>query len=169
MTVHALDPRADVTKIQTGITDENRADIADGLRHVLGDTYLLIVKTHAYHWNVVGPLFVSIHELTEKHYENMFGAADELAERIRALGHLAPVNFKSLAGDAGLTEEAEAELTAREMVGRLVEDHERLIRRARALAERAESADDFATHDLLVERIDFHEGAAWMLRAIIAE
>ena len=74
--------------VSTGVRDTDA--IAKALSGVLADTYRLVFKTHAYHWNVEGPLFYSIHKLTEEQYENMFTAADELAERIRALGELAP-------------------------------------------------------------------------------
>ena len=61
---------------------------------VLADTYTLLVKTHVYHWNVVGPIFLPLHELTEKQYQNLFEAADTIAERIRALGHPTPLSSR---------------------------------------------------------------------------
>ena len=73
-------------KVSTGVRDTE--SIAEGVANVLADTYRLVFKTHAYHWNVEGPLFYSVHNVTEGQYEDMFKAADELAERIRALGHL---------------------------------------------------------------------------------
>ena len=81
MTAQVLKPKATVEKLETGIDD--RESLAKALSACLADTYILMVKTQAYHWNVVGPLFYSIHKLTEEHYENLFAAADEVAERIR--------------------------------------------------------------------------------------
>lgn len=40
-----------------GITEDNRALIADGLSKLLADTYTLYLKTHNFHWNVTGPMF----------------------------------------------------------------------------------------------------------------
>ncbi|MEL6422782.1 MAG: ferritin-like domain-containing protein, partial [Pseudomonadota bacterium] len=76
---------------EVGLSEQQRAKLADGLSKVLGDTYTLLIKSHAVHWNVVGPLFLPVHELTEQHYNDLFAAADVIAERIRALGYFAPV------------------------------------------------------------------------------
>ncbi len=142
----------------------NVGSVTDGLSEVLADTYRLVMKSHVYHWNVTGPLFFSIHEMTEEQYTNMFTAADVLAERIRALGELAVLNPT----DTAIGKDADARLSAKEMAEDLVDDHEHLARRMRTLVETAEAADDPATADLATERAAFHEKAAWMLRATAA-
>lgn len=153
--------------VQTGLPADVREKIADDLSTVLGNTYMLLVKTHVYHWNVVGPLFLPLHELTEEHYKDLFDASDEIAERIRALGFLTPLNFATMAEQASLREEKNAE-SAEAMIEHLVKDHEALVRSAREIAEFAEENKDFVTHDMLVARMTFHEKAVWMLRAIIS-
>lgn len=67
-----------------GIAKANREQIVAGLARVLADTYVLYLKTHAYHWNVTGPYFSSLHLLFETQYNELHGAADTIAERIRA-------------------------------------------------------------------------------------
>lgn len=134
--------------------------VADALAGVLNDTYRLVVKSHTYHWNVTGPLFVALHDLTEEHYTNMFTAADVIAERIRAMGMPASVNLADLSKDSGAT------LSATEMIKDLLADHENLTHRLHALIEIAESKKDAVTADLATERTAFHEKAAWMLRAM---
>lgn len=141
--------------------------VTDALTEVLTHTYRLVLKSHTYHWNVTGPTFLSVHEMTEAQYTDMFAAADVLAERIRALGKPALVSPAGLAtGPDG--KELDADLTAEEMVKDLMSDHEDLARRMRALVETAEAADDPVTADLATERTAFHEKAAWMLRATAA-
>ncbi|MFN3846966.1 MAG: Dps family protein, partial [Paracoccaceae bacterium] len=81
-------------KIDTGITGV--VAIAKGLGESLADTYRLVFKTHAVHWNVEGPMFHSIHVLTEAQYNDLFAAADDLAERIRALGRIAPFQLSEI-------------------------------------------------------------------------
>ncbi|QIE55691.1 DNA starvation/stationary phase protection protein [Pikeienuella piscinae] len=149
----------------TGFSD--MAKIADGLADVLGDTYVLTIKTHACHWNVVGPQFYSIHKLTEDQYGDLFAAADELAERIRALGHFAPANMKALADHAAMSEGKESP-DAEELVEGLVASHENISRRLHDLISVAEKGGDAVTADLATERAAFHEKAAWMLRAMVA-
>lgn len=142
----------------------NVTDVTDALVEVLTDTYRLIQKTHIYHWNVTGPLFYSVHKMTETQYTDMFAASDVLAERIRALGKPAVVR------DPGTTssKDADASLTAEAMVKDLQADNESLARKMRALVDTAEAAEDPVTADLATERAAFHEKTAWMLRATAA-
>ena len=153
-------------QVDTGV--RNVEGIADGLADVLADTYRLIFKTHAYHWNVTGPLFYSIHKLTDDQYENMFAAADELAERIRALGQLAPRKMSEII-DRSRIQDLDEMPDARKMVGDLARDHESLAHRLHALVELSGKRKDPVTEDLATERSAFQEEAAWMLRAIAAE
>jgi starvation-inducible DNA-binding protein len=150
-------------KISTGVRDT--AALADGLADVLSDTYRLVFKTHAYHWNVEGPLFYSVHKLTEEQYENMFHAADELAERIRALGELAPMQMADIMARSKV-EDRNGKLSAEEMVSDLANDHERVANRLHTLIELTEGRHDPVTEDLATARSAFHEQAAWMLRAL---
>lgn len=153
--------------VDTGIAAKDRERIAKDLGQILGDTYMLLVKTHVYHWNVVGPIFLPIHELTEEHYNDLFKASDVLAERIRALGLITPLSFASMSKKADL-EEASKVASAEAMVEDLIEDHEAMVKAMRKIAEKAEGSSDFVTHDILVGRMTFHEKAIWMLRAIVS-
>jgi starvation-inducible DNA-binding protein len=149
--------------INTGVRDTEA--MVQGVEHMLADTYRLIFKTHAVHWNVEGPLFFSVHNLTEEQYNEMFKAADEIAERIRALGHLAPATLSSIVANSVVKDE-EAPTSAGAMCEDLAGDHERIARRLHALIKVAGDAGDPVTEDMATERAAFHEKAAWMLRAI---
>lgn len=168
MTQAVLKPKLIDEKVETGISKDARREIAEELSAILTDTYFLVIKSHVYHWNVVGPLFRSIHMLTEEHYNDLFGAADVIAERIRALGFHAPIADAAGPGQAVVSIDTSAR-TAHDMVADLVHDHEAAIRKMRSAAELAEKHDDFVSHDMLVARLTFHEKAVWMLRAMIAE
>lgn len=150
-------------KVETGVKDTGA--IAEGLADVLADTYRLVFRTHACHWNVEGPAFYSMHKLTEEQYENMFTAADLLAERIRALGHLAPSRMDEVLNRSKI-EDPDGDLNAGQMAQDLAASHERIAHRLHALAEVAGRRRDIVTEDLATARSAFHEQAAWMLRAI---
>ncbi len=152
--------------ISTGVREAST--LASALTDVLADTYRLTFKTHAYHWNVEGPLFYSVHNLTEEQYEDMFAAADELAERIRAIGKLAPSRMAEIM-QASVIEDASDDLSAGDMCKDLAKDHERVAHRLHALVKVAGDHNDPVTEDLATERSAFHEKAAWMLRALTSE
>jgi starvation-inducible DNA-binding protein len=151
-------------EINTGITDSAREEIAEGLSRLLADTYTLYLKTHNYHWNVTGPMFRSLHLMFEEEYMDLREAVDVIAERIRALDHPAPGSYAEFAKLSSVADEAGAP-DAMEMVRRLVDGHEAVIRTARPLVETAEAGGDVATADLATERIEVHEKTAWMLRS----
>lgn len=166
-TAELLKSKPRTEDVNTGLDADKRKKIAGSLSQILAGTYALMVKTHIYHWNVVGPLFHSIHVMTEEQYEDLFKATDEIAERIRALGFRAPVS-----GNRGadiVVELGEETKSAHDMVADLVADHENLIRIMREAAEAAEDAEDFVSHDMLVGRMTYHEKVVWMLRAVIAD
>lgn len=153
------------TTVETGVRDT--AAIAEGLADMLSDTFALVLKSHAYHWNVEGPLFYALHHLTEEQYSEMFGAADVLAERIRALGHLAPMKIGEIVKTRTIAD-FDGTPSAGQMAADLAADHERLAHRLHALIELTEFRKDAVTADLATARAAFHEKAAWMLRAISA-
>jgi starvation-inducible DNA-binding protein len=117
---------------------------------------------------VVGPTFFSLQKLTEEQYNNLFAAADVLAERIRALGTPAPFNLRMLMEKAHLSEEKDLR-TTRGMIAKLVADNETVVRNMRVVAKTADEAGDFVTTDMLTARMAYHEKAIWMLRSVVAE
>lgn len=150
--------------LNTGLEEAERKEIADKLARLLADTYTLYLKTHGYHWNVTGPMFRSLHMMFEDEYMEMRDAVDEIAERIRALGHDAPGSYGEFA-DLSSVDDEPGSPDAMEMVKRLVVGHETVIRTGREVVEAAESAGDVATADLVTARIEIHEKTAWMLRS----
>ena len=148
--------------VHTGVLDVK--PVAKGLTEALADTYRLVFKTHAYHWNVEGPLFFSVHMLTDGQYANMFDAADEIAERIRALGQLTPFRLSEIM-EASVVKDPKSLPTAVEIVEDLASDHEMVAKRMHGLIALADKHKDPVTVDLITRRSGFHEKAAWMLRA----
>ena len=140
--------------------------LADALARLLADTYVLYLKTHGYHWNVTGRFFRSLHLMFEEQYLELREAVDEIAERIRALGPMAPGSYRELAGLATVPDEAGVP-EALAMVRHLAEGHEIAARTAADVGRIAEADRDLATADLATRRIAIHDKTAWMLRATL--
>ena len=154
--------------IDIGIPEESRQKIAGGLSHFLADTYTLYLKTHNFHWNVVGPMFQTLHLMFEQHYNELWMAVDLIAERIRALGALAPGSYSEFANLSTVKEE-KGGLKAEGMIRSLIEGHETVIRTARSIFPVAEKVQDQVTMDLLTQRMQVHEKTAWMLRSLLEQ
>ena len=152
--------------IEIGIPADQRQEIADGLARLLADTYVLYGKTHGFHWNVTGPMFTTLHLMFMEQYTELWNALDVIAERIRALGVLAPHGGSTLAKLASIPE-ADQQPAALEMVRELVSGHEAVARTARSIYPLVQAAGDEPSADLLTQRLQIHEKTAWMLRSLL--
>ncbi len=152
--------------IDIGIAEADRKKIADGLSHLLADTYSLYLKTHNFHWNVTGPMFQTLHVMFETQYDELAIAVDLIAERIRALDFPAPGTYADFQRLSAISE-TEGVPKATDMIRELVQGQETVVRTARSIFPAAEKAHDEATADLLTQRIQLHEKTAWMLRSLL--
>jgi starvation-inducible DNA-binding protein len=148
-----------------GITPEHRAEIAQGLKHLLADSYTLYLLTHNFHWNVTGPQFRELHLLFEEHYTELAVAVDDIAERIRTLGVDAPGTYKQFAELSSIAE-VDGVPTAKDMVEILTASHEQVVRTCRDVLKKAQAGNDESSVALISDRMRIHEKTAWMLRAM---
>lgn len=155
--------------INIGINEADRASIAEGLSRLLADSYTLYLTTHNFHWNVTGPMFNTLHAMFMQQYTDLWNSIDDIAERIRALGHLAPGSYAAFGKLASVPDAPTEVPKAMEMVRILVKGHEAVARTARELVPTVDKAGDEPTMDLLTQRLDFHEKTAWMLRSMLED
>jgi starvation-inducible DNA-binding protein len=155
-----------LVKIDTGIPQKQRAEIAHGLSRLLADTYVVYLKTHNFHWNVEGPMFQTLHQMFMEQYTETWNAIDLIAERIRSLGEYAPGTYKQYAKLARIRE-TDGVPKAEQMVRLLIEGQEAVVRTAREVLPVADRANDEPTLDLLTQRMQVHEKNAWMLRSLL--
>ncbi|HJX17072.1 MAG TPA: Dps family protein [Acidiferrobacterales bacterium] len=152
--------------IDIGISNDDRAAIAQGLSRLLADSYTLYLKTHNFHWNVTGPMFNTLHLMFETQYNEMALAVDLIAERIRALGYPAPGTYAEFAKLSSI-KDAQGVPKAEDMIRELVAGQEAVTRTARAVFPAVEKAGDEPSADLLTQRMQVHEKNAWMLRSLL--
>ena len=156
------------TPIDIGIPAAQRTRIAAGLSALLADSYTLYLMTHNFHWNVTGPMFNTLHQMFMQQYTEQWTALDQIAERIRALGHPAPGTYREFSQLASIRE-VDGVPSAMEMVRLLVAAQEGTARTARKLLPLVGKANDQPTADLLTQRLDVHEKTAWMLRSLLED
>ncbi len=159
---------SDGTALNTSVESSARDQVAEALTKATADSYTLYAKTLGVHWNVQGSSFYGLHNMTEAQYQELHEAADAIAERIRALGKLAPTGNASFRELTVIDNDAPHKPT-REMIAELVDDNEKVARRMSEFAQLADEAGDLFSHDMLVARIGVHEQNAWMLRASLSD
>ena len=153
--------------IDTGLSRADRTDVAQELTKVLADSFAVYLKTHGYHWNVRGPEFFSFHNLLEQQYRDIWTALDDIAERIRALGVLAPQSFSGF-GNLTSIKDGDPTLSAQAMIKDLIKGNETTVATLKKAAEVADEAGDISTNDLCTQRITAHEKHLWMLKSSLA-
>ena len=154
--------------LNIGLSDEQRHGVIELLNRDLADQYLLIIKTKKYHWDVIGPQFRTLHTLWEEHYNAITLNIDATAERVRQLGGY-PLGTAAGFIEYGSLKEHPNDLpSADEMVSRLVQDHEQVIRNLREDIDKCgEQFHDEGTADFLTGIMEQHEEMAWMLRSFL--
>jgi len=154
-------------KIDIGISDEGRVNVAEQLKTLLADTYTLYMQTHNFHWNVTGPMFQQLHVLFEQQYNELALAVDEIAERIRTLDVAAPGTYKAFA-ELSSIEEVDGVPSAERMIELLLMGNEQVVKTCRRAMISAQEADDESSLALISDRMRVHEKTAWMLRASLS-
>jgi starvation-inducible DNA-binding protein len=154
--------------INIGLTDAQRIGVIDLLNRDLADAYLLLVKTKKFHWDIVGPQFLTLHKLWDEHYTTLSLNVDAFAERIRALGGYPIGTMKGFLAIASLREHPGDVPMATGMVDLLIEDHEQVVRNLRDHIDQcSDEFHDQGTADFLTGLMEQHEQIAWMLRSFI--
>lgn len=154
--------------INIGLTHEQRQGVIALLNQDLADSYLLLVKTKKFHWDVVGPQFMTLHKLWHEHYEALTINVDVIAERIRTLSGYPVGTMEGFLKICSLKEDAGKIPTATGMVSQLLDDHEQIVRNLRKHIERcSDEFKDNGTADFLTGLMEQHEQIAWMLRSFI--
>tara|TARA_R110002072_G_scaffold233478_1_gene391061 strand:- start:79758 stop:80228 length:471 start_codon:yes stop_codon:yes gene_type:complete len=154
-----------MSKIDIGIKQADRLNIAEGLKRLLADSYTLYLQTHNFHWNVEGPQFRELHLMFEEHYTELALAVDEIAERIRTLDVPAPGTYKEFARLSSI-EEVDGVPAGKTMVDILTKGHEQVVKSCRDVLQLAQEAGDESSVALASDRMRIHEKTAWMLRAL---
>ncbi|MDF4202992.1 DNA starvation/stationary phase protection protein [Maribacter sp. SA7] len=156
-------------KTNIGITEDNRAKVAEHLSKILADEFLIYTKTLRAHWNLEGIDFHTKHVFFEDHYNTIKEFVDGVAERIRKIGHYAPGTLKQFLQLTHLSEEIEGDNSSLNYMKVLLADHDTIIVEIRKIIPTIEDdLEDVGTADFLTGLLQEHEEMAWMLRASLS-
>lgn len=140
------------------------SNVAKALKTVLADSYILLLKTQNFHWNVTGPNFKSLHLMFEEQYTDLFAAVDLIAERIRSIGEKAPGSYAKYSVLTSI-KEGDENLDANSMVKELVNDQDVITKDLTNALKLAQEVGDEVTVGIMTDRIEIHQKNAWMLRS----
>ncbi len=153
-------------KTEIGIKPANTAEIAQALNRLLADEHVLYIKTRKAHWNVESLDFITIHKFFEEQYKQLEELIDDIAERIRAIGHYAEATLAGFLAETQLSEQSRSKNDSVGFIKTLLEDHEAIIIHLRENIDRfQEEWKDAGSSDFITGLMVKHEKMAWMLRA----
>lgn len=151
---------------EIGIQPANRAEVANSLNRLLADEHVLYIKTRNAHWNVEGPDFHAAHKFLEEQYQQLEEIIDEVAERIRIIGHYANGTMQKFLEVTHLSEQGREKNSSLGFYKELLDDHEAIIMHSReAIEHYINDWQDQGTGDFVTGIMETHEKMAWMLRA----
>ena len=155
-------------KATIGIPDKEIEEIVTLLNTLLADEYALYTKTRNAHWNVSGTNFYELHKFFETQYEAVDIIIDDIAERVRSLGHYALGSLKDFLAVTHMDEENHDFGNPKQIIQTLVNDHETIIRIIRNdIAPISGKHKDLGTADFVTGIMKQHEKMAWMLRSFL--
>lgn len=154
-------------KANIGLTEKNNQAIAEKLNTILADEFLLSLKTRNYHWNVEGDNFMEMHKFYESIYDELDEVIDELAERVRSIGHYAQGRMSDYLKTTSLQEQ-EYTNDQKKQLKNLLDDHETIIRYLRKDIDLMQDKyKDAGNADYLTGLMEKHEKWAWFIRSYL--
>ena len=148
-----------------GLPKKDLTKSIDNLTLLLANEMLLYVKTRKFHWNIAGNSFMELHKLFESHYDLLAKTADEVAERISALGGKAIGSMQDFIKHGQIEENTASSNTQKQMLDELLNNHETVMVQIRkSIDEVGEQTDDVVTEDFLTGILKIHEDISWQLR-----
>lgn len=144
--------------------DEQLIPVVVELNTLLANYHIYYQKLRSFHWNILGENFFDLHNKFEDLYTDARIKIDEIAERILTLKHH-PVSKLSEYLEISEIKEVSLMESDREMVFESINDHKILLKQMSVVIEKAETASDEGTMDLIGAYIREMEKASWMLEA----
>lgn len=135
------------------LEEEKAEQIIDALNTDLADAYVLYHQLHKHHWNVEGAEHLGIHRFLQEAYEEVEEAADEIAERVQALGGVPNASMATLSDVATVEPEDEDVNDIRTSLSNDLDMYGDIIESYREHIELAEGLGDHGTAHMLREQI----------------
>jgi len=157
--------RINATATRNDLKSKLRESMTALLNRQLADTLDLYTQVKQAHWNIKGPHFIALHELFDKLAEDLEGPADDIAERITALGGVARGTARMIARDSRLPDLPGDLFDGLGLVAALADRYAVLGASTRAAIESAGTAGDADTSDLFTGVSRGLDKALWFLEA----
>lgn len=139
-------------------------ELVEKMKVVLANTFVMYMKTHGYHWNVIGSDFPQYHEFFGDIYGELWAAVDDIAEQIRQLDAFAPGTIARMAELSQVSDDEKIP-TAPNMVTNLITANEIVLTSLKEAYKIADNGGVDGLANFLQDRMMAHTKHGWMLKA----
>jgi starvation-inducible DNA-binding protein len=146
-----------------------REKIIAVLNQQLANLSDLRTQTKHAHWNVKGPQFWSVHKLFDELAEKVDDAADEIAERLTALGGVANGTVRQAAASTTLAEYPAGAFKDMAAVAAVSDAFGSTANAARKAIDESDKLGDAVTADILTQVVGELDASLYFLEAHLAE
>lgn len=140
--------------------------LAEKLNELLADYSVFYQNVRGYHWNIKGEKFFELHDKFQELYEDFFIKIDEVAERIRTLGHTPNHKYSVYLKEAKVKESSDVTDGIQD-VKDVLESFGIIITLQRELLELSADTNDEGTNALMSDYIREQEKLVWMYTAYL--
>jgi starvation-inducible DNA-binding protein len=139
-------------------------ELIEKMKVVLGNTFVMYMKTHGYHWNVIGSDFPQYHDFFGDIYGELWAAVDDIAEQIRQIDAFAPGTLSRMIELSNIDEDDKIP-TAPKMVTNLLDANEKVLTSLKDAYKLADENGVDGLANFLQDRMMAHTKHGWMLKA----
>jgi starvation-inducible DNA-binding protein len=142
-------------------------DVANTLKSLYADNFVLYYKAHAFHFNVQGSTFAQDHALLEEIYTFLWEQHDILGEQIRQLDKPVVASLAVLLNNTALTECEESKNTNAAIFKELSTDIQSLLTYAQYLYKCAGECDCGGLETLIGDYLKALSKLHWKVKATL--
>lgn len=154
-------------KNSIGLDKDKAKKLAEELNILLANYQVFYINTRGFHWNITGQEFFELHAKFEEIYNDALIKVDEIAERIRTLGHTPLHTFTDYLKAASI-KEAKGIKDGKKGLALVVSAYQALLEKEREILSLSQEAGDEATLALMSDYMRQQEKQVWMYSAYLA-
>jgi starvation-inducible DNA-binding protein len=153
-----------------GVPGHEIEEIVTLMNALLVDEYTLYLKTRNAHWHIKGTDFNELHKVFENNYKALDVMIDEIAQRVRSLGHYALGSLEDFLSVTHLVEEGYNYNDTGQIIQILLNQHKSIIHIIRKdISLVSEKYNDLGASDFLALLMKQHKKMSWMLRSYLSK
>ena len=143
-------------------------EVVEKAKVLLGNVFVMYMKSHAYHWNYIGSDFPQYHKFLNDLYEELHDSVDDIAEQIRAMDNFAPASLARMIELSEIKEDTQI-VKPEKMFSNLYDANETVLACLDECYRLSGEQKAWGWQNFVADRITTHRKHRWMLKATLGQ